>query len=63
MSAWLAADPIELFKPLMVADDRIGAGRVAEIEAEVKATIADAVAFAQDSPSPDTTRVLEDVYA
>lgn len=63
VDAWLAADPIDLFRPLLVGDARIGAERVGAIEAEVKATIADAVAFAQDSPSPDTTHVLEGVYA
>ncbi len=63
VKAWLAADPIDLFKPLLIADSRIGAARVAEIETEVKATIADAVEFAQASPLPKRDMVLDGVYA
>jgi pyruvate dehydrogenase E1 component alpha subunit len=63
VKAWLAADPIELLKPLLAADARIGAARLDDIEAEVKAVIADAVEFAQGSPLPDPATALEGVYA
>jgi pyruvate dehydrogenase E1 component alpha subunit len=63
VSAWLAADPIAFLKPLLATDTRIGARRIAAIEAEVKAAIADAVAFARSSPLPDTATVLDGVYA
>ena len=63
VAAWLAADPIELFKPLLVADERIGIQRVEAIEAEVKAIIADAVEFARSGPSPDPATAVEGVYA
>jgi TPP-dependent pyruvate/acetoin dehydrogenase alpha subunit len=63
VAAWLAADPIDLLKPLLVGDARIGAQRISDIEAEVKAAIADAVEFAQSSPLPDPATVLDGVYA
>ena len=63
VEAWLAADPIELLRPLLVADSRIGARRVGDIETEVKAAIADAVEFAQASPLPDRNTALDGVYA
>jgi pyruvate dehydrogenase E1 component alpha subunit len=63
VAAWLAADPIELLKPLMAADERIGAPRVEAIEGEVKAVIADAVEYARSGPLPDPATALEDVYA
>jgi len=63
VAAWLAADPIELLKPLLAADPRIGAERIAALEAEVKASIAEAVEFAQASPAPDPATVLDEVYA
>jgi TPP-dependent pyruvate/acetoin dehydrogenase alpha subunit len=63
VNAWLAADPIELLKPLLAADSRIGAGKVGAIEAEVKAAIADAVDYAQASPPSNRDGVLDGVYA
>ena len=63
VAAWLATDPIEQFKPLLIADQRIGAERVASIEAEVKAAIADAVEFARSGPLPDPVTALDEVYA
>ncbi len=63
VKAWLAADPIELLKPLLAADARIGAEKVSAIEAEVKATIAEAVEHAQASPPARTESVLDGVYA
>jgi pyruvate dehydrogenase E1 component alpha subunit len=63
VAAWLAADPIDLLKPLMIADSRIGAKRVEAIEAELKAVIVDAVEFARSGPLPDPATVLEEVYA
>lgn len=63
VKAWLAADPIDLLKPLLVGDARIGAQRINDIEVEVKTAIADAVDFAQSSPSPNQDTVLDGVYA
>src|SRR5208283_1813126 len=63
VAAWLAADPIDLLRPLLAADPRIGQEKVTAIEAEVKAAIADAVEFAQASPLPDPATVLDGVYA
>ncbi len=63
VKAWLAADPIELLKPLLAADSRIGASRVSAIEGEVKAGIADAVEYAQASPPSDPHGALDGVYA
>jgi pyruvate dehydrogenase E1 component alpha subunit len=63
VTAWLATDPIDLLKPLLIADHRIGAERFAAIEGDVKVAIADAVEFARSGPAPDPATVLEDVYA
>ena len=63
VNAWLAADPIDLLRPLLADDARLGARRLGDIEAEVKAVIADAVEFAQSSPLPDQATVLDGVYA
>jgi acetoin:2,6-dichlorophenolindophenol oxidoreductase subunit alpha len=63
VSAWLASDPIELLRPLLAADPRVGSRRIGEIEAEVRDAIADAVDFAQKSPPPDPSTALDGVYA
>ncbi len=63
VKAWLAADPIEQLRPLLVGDSRIGMEAVTRIEEEIKAAITEAVEFAQASPPSNPQGVLDGVYA
>lgn len=63
VEAWLAQDPIPVFRARLVADPRFGEDAVAAIEADVAATLAHAVEFAQSSPDPSPALALEHLYA
>src|SRR5437899_561541 len=58
---WLAKDPIVRFEKYLIGE-RISAEK-AEIEAKVKATVDDAVSFAEQSPAPDQATVADYVFA
>jgi TPP-dependent pyruvate/acetoin dehydrogenase alpha subunit len=60
----MAKDPIDrLVATLGEHQGQLGAGELQRIEADVQASIAAAVAFAQASPVPSLESVLDDVYA
>jgi TPP-dependent pyruvate/acetoin dehydrogenase alpha subunit len=49
--------------PLIVLGARLDEATLAELEAEVRAELDDAVEFARSSPLPDPAQALEDIYA
>ena len=60
---WLAKDPIRRFEKYLAEDHMLIGADKAEIEAKVKATVDDAVSFAEQSPAPDPTTVADYVFA
>jgi TPP-dependent pyruvate/acetoin dehydrogenase alpha subunit len=63
IDAWRARDPIAGFRAQVLASGEVDEAALAGIDAEVEATVADAVEFARNSPFPDPATVLENVYA
>jgi 2-oxoisovalerate dehydrogenase E1 component len=63
VESWRARDPIVQFRAQLLSSGEVDEGALAEVEAEVEATVADAVEFARNSPWPDAATVLENVYA
>ncbi len=60
---WLAKDPLRRFEEYLTKKHLLTAAEKAEIEARVKATVDDAVDFAEHSPLPDAATVADYVYA
>lgn len=60
---WLAKDPIVRFEQYLTGKNILTQEQKAEIEARVKATVDDAVRFAEQSPAPDGTTVANYVFA
>ena len=56
---WMAKDPIKRFAKLLEVDDK----GMKEIEERVKEDIRKAVEFAENSPEPDVSTILEGIYA
>jgi acetoin:2,6-dichlorophenolindophenol oxidoreductase subunit alpha len=63
VDAWLAQDPVLLFRQRLAADPRFGEAAVSAIEADVDTILDEAVAFAQSSPNPPVELALEHLYA
>ena len=60
---WLAKDPIKRFEEYLTRKNILTQAHKAEIEARVKATVDDAVSFAEQSPVPDGATVADHVFA
>ena len=60
---WLAKDPIRRFEAQLAEKGILTAKEKAAIEAHVKATVDDAVKFAEESPAPDATTVAAYIFA
>src|SRR5438874_6713744 len=60
---WLAKDPIKRFEAYLTRKNILTQAHKAEIEARVKATVDDAVSFAEQSPVPDGATVADHVFA
>jgi pyruvate dehydrogenase E1 component alpha subunit len=60
---WRGADPIARLERDLVAAGVMTDAEIASIGAEAQATIDAALAFAQQSPSPDPAQLTRDVYA
>jgi pyruvate dehydrogenase E1 component alpha subunit len=56
-------DPITLLADRMRELGLLDDDRMAELEADVAAEVADAVQFAEESPEPDPDQLWADVYA
>ena len=57
-----AKDPIELVKSVIIKEQYADHAWIAEIEEKVKATVEEAVKFAEESPWPDASELYKDVY-
>ncbi len=60
---WIAKDPIVRFEEYLTQKHILTEANKAEIEAKVKATVDDAVSFAEQSPAPDGATVADYVFA
>ncbi len=60
---WKLRDPIDVHKTLLLSQGIATQAEVDELEAEVAKQIADAVAFARQSPYPDPEDLFDDMYA
>ena len=56
-------DPIKVFTNQLKEADLISDTDIAEIEAQVKEDVAQAVKFADESPLPDPEELYTDIYA
>lgn len=60
---WLAKDPLKRFEDYLTREDILTEAKKVEIEETVKATVDDAVSFAEQSPAPDPATVAGYVFA
>ena len=60
---WLAKDPLPRFRSYLADTKKIALKEIEGIEEKVDMMIADAVEFATNSPDPELSSLLEDVYA
>jgi TPP-dependent pyruvate/acetoin dehydrogenase alpha subunit len=60
---WLAKDPLKRFEDYLTREGILTEAKKAEIEGTVKATVDDAVSFAEQSPAPDPATVADYVFA
>jgi TPP-dependent pyruvate/acetoin dehydrogenase alpha subunit len=60
---WLAKDPIQRYEKYLMEQHILTGAKKAEIESRVKATVDDAVRFAENSPASDGATVAEYVFA
>lgn len=63
IAQWKEKDPIARMKSDLLADGRICAGQLAQMEQRARQDVEDALAFAQNSPYPSTDTVCDNVYA
>ena len=61
--AWIARDPITLFRARLVTSKTLSEDDAAAVTAAAEAEIAAALEFAKASPFPDVSAAWEDVYA
>ena len=62
VEVWKQRDPIFTLEARLTEIGVITADQVEAVWAELRADIADAIAFAEESPLPDKDQLLEDVY-
>ena len=63
VEAWVKKDPIPRFEKKLIAEGILTADQAEAIKAEIAKALADAIAFAEQSPLPDPKEVTDDVYA
>src|SRR6266446_281710 len=63
LEEWLKKDPIKRFEQYLTEEGILTGVRKAEIEEKVKATVDDAVRFAEQSPAPHPETVTDYVFA
>ena len=62
VSEWKEKDPIPRFESKLVEMKVLTEAKCAEIKGAVAATLAEAVKFAEESPDPEPSELLDDVY-
>ena len=62
-ASWLERDPVVTARERILAAGLATEDEVEAITARVEALVEEAVQFAEDSPMPDPTDALDDVYA
>lgn len=63
LEQWKAKDPIERFASYLIETKQLTAGEVEQIRRRASDTIEEALRFAEASPEPDASTILEGVYA
>ena len=63
LQEWMAKDPIPRFEAKLIESKTLNQSELDEIKARIGKEIDDAVAFAKESPMPQSSALMEDVYA
>ncbi len=63
VESYRAHDPLLIYQDLLVSEKLIGSDQVQSMEAEMDALVAEAVAFAENSPEPSLSSLYDDVYS
>jgi TPP-dependent pyruvate/acetoin dehydrogenase alpha subunit len=63
LAMWRSRDPIPIFTSFLQDREVLTGEKLQEIEARVKGEVDDAVEFAENSPDPDPSEAVTDVYA
>jgi pyruvate dehydrogenase E1 component alpha subunit len=63
LEEWMAKDPIPRFEQKLVESKTLTAKEVAGIKERIAGEVEEAVKFAQDSPLPPASALMDDVYA
>ncbi len=61
--SWMEKDPVKAFQAKLVAEGILSTEQVERIQRDIGNELAEAIAFAEQSPLPEPAEVLEDVYA
>ena len=61
--AWLKKDPIPRFEAFLKENGVLDEKELADCVAQVKNEIQDAILFAEESPDPDVSSVVQDIYS
>ncbi|UCV23623.1 thiamine pyrophosphate-dependent dehydrogenase E1 component subunit alpha [Ferribacterium limneticum] len=62
-AAAIERDPVPIYRAWLIAEGHADESKLAFLEAEIEKEIDEAVQFAMDSPYPDASELLLDVYA
>ena len=60
---WLSRDPIVRFRGVLADEYNVAGEALDELDAEIKAEVDEAVAFARNSDFPDPSAAYEDLYS
>ncbi|MFK4766405.1 thiamine pyrophosphate-dependent dehydrogenase E1 component subunit alpha [Desulfobaculum sp. SPO524] len=63
LEEWMAKDPIPRFEQKLVESKTLTAKEAADIKERIAGEVEEAVKFAQDSPLPPASALMDDVYA
>lgn len=63
IDSWIARDPIKRMESMLIEHGLMSDAEIGQMKSDVATEIAEAIAFAQASPSPDPALVTRDVYS
>ena len=63
LEAWMAKDPIPRFEKKLLESKTLTEKELEDIKASIAKAVDDAVAYAKESPLPETSALMDDVYA